>query len=262
VTAKRCAYCGGIGPFSREHIFPQFLYRANPGTDFGYNLRRDEMVRGETTVRDVCPRCNNGPLSRLDDYAREFHDRNSCQQHFVSRRGVPVVYEHGLLSRWLLKVNYNAMRAMHSDHTLSAFVPYMLRGDSSPGSVHLFLELIRSIPLSRSEQVALGITEDLGGVPAQFLRVGALAPAPPDAIALRFVAINGYYLTQVIYPLTARDSRTAAFAWVKKRSPQAAYLAPDRSSALVRVSKRTIEDVFQQQAIAQLDAWQRYRGDA
>ena len=62
------------------------------------------MCRGELTIEDVCAPCNNGRLSKLDNYAGEWWDRN------VQPDTTELDAEEPILGRWLGKIAYNMQR--------------------------------------------------------------------------------------------------------------------------------------------------------
>src|SRR5439155_1500186 len=71
LAMRRCAYCGRAGQLTREHLFPDFLVRESPGYRTYVDRARGERVhKSPPAIRDVCKRCNNGPLSALDSYGR------------------------------------------------------------------------------------------------------------------------------------------------------------------------------------------------
>lgn len=75
------------------------------------------MFAGELTVADVCARCNNEGLSRLDNYASEWWDRN------VSPSATELHADEPTLGRWLAKVTYNMQRVSRREGNLGAEPP-------------------------------------------------------------------------------------------------------------------------------------------
>lgn len=106
--AKSCAYCDAGGKLTREHIWPNgFLKRTN--YEIKFSAKANKTFAGDIVVSDVCPACNNGPLSRLDNYACELYDRRFAK---FCEDGATVAfsYDYSLFLRWLLKVSYNSAR--------------------------------------------------------------------------------------------------------------------------------------------------------
>jgi hypothetical protein len=115
-VAKTCAYCDAPPPLTKEHIWPNgFLKRGDFGVKF--SAKANTTFAGDLNISDVCARCNNGPLSRLDAHACELYDRRFSK--FVEAgASVPFTYDYGLLMRWLLKVSFNAARLTGQDVAL------------------------------------------------------------------------------------------------------------------------------------------------
>jgi hypothetical protein len=68
---RRCAYCGSDGPLTPEHLWPTSLHRrlidASDDKENQFWLRRlGREIEAEPKLRDVCAKCNNICLSRLD----------------------------------------------------------------------------------------------------------------------------------------------------------------------------------------------------
>jgi hypothetical protein len=81
---KICAYCEKPGKMTREHIFPTWLIGKTPTYDLKFSRIKRKYHSNEGVVYDVCKKCNEGPLSQLDDYVRELHEisfvENSVRQ--------------------------------------------------------------------------------------------------------------------------------------------------------------------------------------
>jgi hypothetical protein len=77
-----------------------------------FNKAKGRVAPDENTVRDVCVPCNSGPLFELDNYARGLYETH--WSHIV-RDQVTFEYKHVALTRWLLKVSFNAARQQKSD---------------------------------------------------------------------------------------------------------------------------------------------------
>ena len=75
-----CAYCSNEAELTREHIVPNFLYRANPRAKFGFNPKADRFITWEAQIKDVCLKCNGHHLSKLDSYAHQFCSENGIDR--------------------------------------------------------------------------------------------------------------------------------------------------------------------------------------
>ncbi|MBM6723343.1 hypothetical protein [Pseudoflavonifractor phocaeensis] len=124
--AKICQYC--FKPFDNgehrktaEHIFPAGIIALYPEQQISFPGNRAAFVdnRG-MTISDVCKRCNNFELSRLDSYGKsvieeQFLEEIPASQYdkFFTKR-----LDYMLLTRWILKIIYNSERALHNDVTV------------------------------------------------------------------------------------------------------------------------------------------------
>jgi hypothetical protein len=104
-----CAYCGNTAnKLTREHLWPASLHdriavsnqRIFGSEQIFYLARSQGYIEGEPTVRDVCAKCNNGPLSALDKYICELWD---CYFGRIveANEVIPFSYDYSRLSRWL-----------------------------------------------------------------------------------------------------------------------------------------------------------------
>jgi hypothetical protein len=157
-----CAYCSNQDvKLTKEHLFPAALHRRleksnreyfGQGTGNVFYLGKPhKYMDGEPQVKDVCAECNNGPLSRLDDYICQLWDN---QLHRIVERGEAIRFEYNfdLLSRWLLKMCYNSARIHNSDtHHLVKCREYILGHGSHPDHVTMHLQLQYPSPYDSSE---------------------------------------------------------------------------------------------------------------
>lgn len=143
-----CAYCGSVGPLTREHLWPRALHRrltdsSSEKRNRFWLARIGSEIANEPTVRDVCAKCNNGVLSSLDGYICELFERSFSR---VQRRydQVEFSYEYHRLKRWLLKMCFNSAR-IHNSADAIVFPPLLpyIRGLSNPlgRTVQLFVQL-------------------------------------------------------------------------------------------------------------------------
>lgn len=128
-----CVYCGAVGPCTREHVVPRFLYDyVDTKTVDAWNESTKSRVGGQHTVKDVCGTCNSGALSVLDVYGKRFLEENGLLKPlYVSE--VTLTYDYALLLRWLLKIIFNASRASKDQtHTYHAFSEFIRTGENAP----------------------------------------------------------------------------------------------------------------------------------
>jgi hypothetical protein len=153
-----CAYCGPTdSPLTREHLFSAFL--EGGGYKTFVDRTRKIVSRRAPRIRDVCERCNTGPLSALDAHGAELHRR-----YFSRLVDAPVDitfrYDFDRLLRWLLKIAYNQDRAkgLPSD-VYQPFLPYVLgtvKQRSAPATIHF--GIIAPVPTETPIERQLGPT--------------------------------------------------------------------------------------------------------
>jgi hypothetical protein len=90
-------------------VLPAFVVRSAGSPTFRSVKSPGKRHKVASVVRDVCADCNNGPLSRLDQSAKEILDEIS-RLRLVEIIGRPLTLNARLLLRWLLKVSYNESR--------------------------------------------------------------------------------------------------------------------------------------------------------
>lgn len=127
-----CAYCGNQGNLTREHVFPNFLIDCFPGCDVNFGPEGNYIGQPQV-VKDVCSNCNNGELSRLDNYGKILADRFLTKQLSAEENYI-LDYDYKLLERWLLKISYNCLRIdANSDiEPLKCNAKYILGEESAP----------------------------------------------------------------------------------------------------------------------------------
>ena len=197
-SSRRCAYCGlDTGPLTREHLWPAgIIGRANVKKSFFGKI--EKYLDVELTIKDVCAKCNNGPLSALDSYACTLYDAQFSRQA-VQREARTFVYDYVTLVRWLLKMSFNSARANASDvDVLSAFTPLIVYGGVPPHHVQVRLELIHP---STNPNWKPG-SESTKEIPAATIRCArvAMPENPLPGTTVRLVAINSYYFWLTVTP--------------------------------------------------------------
>ncbi|MCQ2005695.1 hypothetical protein [Rhizobium sp. NRK18] len=143
-----CAFCGSTDlKRTKEHLWPASLHRRTVALQDGIEQKfwlasLDKALSNEPIIRDVCAVCNNGELSKLDNYICTAFDH-----HFsiIRERGEEVIleYDYHLLKRWLLKISYNSARINKSDvPVFEPLIPYIMGQNMTAGrTVKLFLEM-------------------------------------------------------------------------------------------------------------------------
>ncbi|WP_341203771.1 hypothetical protein [uncultured Sphingomonas sp.] len=193
--AKTCAYCDALPPLTREHIWPNgFLKRGNFGVKF--SAKANKTFAGDLTISDVCPKCNNGPLSTLDAHACELFDRRFSK--FVEAgASVPFTYDYGLLMRWLLKVSFNAARLTGQDVALLSRYRETILADHpcSPAFVAVYVATISPSHMIDSEN---GTSRKIYPHAARCGPLEIPAIDVSDILVTRCVMINSFMFSLLI----------------------------------------------------------------
>src|SRR5687768_9028052 len=96
---RMCAYCSKEADLTREHIVPKFLYEQHPLAKFGYNFKADTFLSWEAQIKDVCQKCNNDLLSKVDAYGKRFCLENRIDTFVTTERECKLTYDFDWLSR-------------------------------------------------------------------------------------------------------------------------------------------------------------------
>ena len=156
------------------------------------------------------------------------------------------------------------MRANDRDtQVISKCVPYILH--SEPLSFHpeLLVEVIRDAPIRDVDKRKFpDALKKASFLSAHRFRVGEFGLRHTAANLSRYVVLNAFYLFIILFRSDTLSEEVPAFLGEFRRGiPQATRLKPDRKSIAVRVSKRTILEAYQDQALRELPAWLQYSGN-
>lgn len=231
-----CAFCGSTDKKrTKEHLWPASLHRRvvallDGGEQKFWVARLDKALPNEPTIRDVCAACNNGELSRLDNYICEAFDRYFS---VIRERGEKVTldYDYHLLKRWLLKMSYNSARMSDSDVPLFRhLIPYIMGQSLSAGrTVKLFLELTYPSEIP-SDETQTGTPM---AVRPEINRVGFFGYATPTGMKwLRAVHLRSFSFLLAFLPPTASAASMEAFV--------AEFLSNRPSARELRASKSRV----------------------
>lgn len=258
---KVCAFCGKKGPFTREHVIPDFLYRKHPEQKFGYNPKADKFITWEAIIRDVCEACNNGPLSQLDRYGQVFYVDNKCERQYTTDKTLLINYDYNPLLRWLLKISFNAIRSAggYSDLLLES-IPFILEGESVPLHIYLFLEIVRSHRITEEDRKYLPEeAKNWDTLPAEMFRAGWIVIPSDVHFVGRYVAINSFYFHLFIFhKKTIRQMRRRVLRNFQGRVGTVAFLNKEKRQISLTVSTRTCLDAYTDQAAMLKENWEEY----
>jgi len=205
-----------------------------------YHRKNENFFRGELTIRDVCDECNNGELSKLDNYICELYDRYF---HRIVKQSGSIVfkYDQNRLLRWLLKISFNSARSNGSDsEELRGLSTYILSGTQVPCSVSLRAELVKP---SRNLNYVKGNGSKKYIEPnsVRCCRIESQLGMVPGA-TLRLVSINSYYFWIVVSPITTSLERDEEnhLNGILTQLPKSELLGKDQVTLKAR-GKTTIE---------------------
>lgn len=138
-------------------MFPRFIQRLSPEyTTFISKRTRRRPLENPTVKRDVCPKCNNELLSKLDGYGAFMCKKYFSRKIAKPKSAIEFSYDYNRLLKWLLKVSYNAARVNNEfvvEH--QSLVPYVLgRQDRPPLVTNLFVGIIRPVNTNQEEKEA------------------------------------------------------------------------------------------------------------
>jgi hypothetical protein len=146
---KKCAYCDKDNvKISVEHIISKAFLKKYYEIGKGYVNAEEKYTQNFPTVRDVCIKCNNENLNKLDTYFREFYEKNIPSYVVNELTQIEVNYDFSKLSAWVLKTLYNSERKNAYDYIprkLHKFKEYILGKNNKNSIFKIYLELIQDI---------------------------------------------------------------------------------------------------------------------
>jgi len=155
-----CAYCGQGADLTSEHVFPECFRKTFESITPTKTPTGEKAILSALVIRDVCARCNSGPLSRLDTYLCELNDLYFSKIVHAGGR-IRFQYELDLLLRMLLKISYNVARVRKWPLGLwQGATQFILGSAPSPPGFHIFLQLMIPTPVEKANRpVSPGTTE-------------------------------------------------------------------------------------------------------
>lgn len=232
---KKCAYCDSLeSKLTREHIWPSSLGERVKSYSLRYSERAEKVFQGDLVIQDVCERCNNGPLSKLDEYLVELYDRSFhrfCRHHDQ----VEFYYDWGLLCRALMKLSYNSARGSKSNHqVMKRYRSQILGSDSITPDVLIFLDLVEPSYVGDGADEGLIVMKKIDPGAFRLCRVEGSGLRDCDFI-VRLVALNSFYFYLVVPEGGPGSiSRLNKFlSFIQSFSKRMALISPDSSFARV-----------------------------
>lgn len=256
-----CAYCKFDTPPTREHIIPAFIYAlGRSGNGFtGWNLSAEKMLKSEQVIKDVCAACNNGPLSDLDAYAKNFLGNAGLLEDNFPDTELVLHYDYQRLLRWLLKVSFNSARA-HGSHgpLFDRFCTFIREGEPSPErhQVSLVVQLLGPKLVGAAERAKMdpSIRVEPDGKWNPFSFRNGWAPQLDEAglYRLRTIIVGPavFYLVLFSDGVSAREASKALRKLLRLHLP-AKELSPRYRAAAIAASKQTWLEFYAPQVLLQ-----------
>jgi len=146
---KQCAYCDKTDEkITKEHVVNKAFIDRYYKIGKGYANAYDKYTENYLTAKDVCGKCNNEILSRLDDYFLDFYEANIPSFTVDKSSTFLINYEFERLSKWLLKTLYNSERKNAYEHIpqkMSRFKSYILGKDNRTKLFRIYIELLQDV---------------------------------------------------------------------------------------------------------------------
>ncbi|MBI5583326.1 MAG: hypothetical protein HY892_05855 [Deltaproteobacteria bacterium] len=260
---NRCAYCEREKQLTREHVVPNFLYKANPLAKFGYNLRADKFMAWEAQVKDVCADCNNHYLSKVDSYAKDFFKANRIEKMVTEEKTVRITYDHSLLLRVLFKLTFNCLRFKGEDaRWIEHFKEYILHGTGFPAyyRIKIGIEVVPCHRIMEKERASLsGESKTWKYLPPHMIRMGNICGISGDDVFARYVFVNNFYFYCIVCPEPdAQEKLKVAMKRLRSTWPSILFLHPHKTSMTLRVSDDSIIKKYSDTAAMLSDKWAEY----
>jgi hypothetical protein len=117
-----CMFCGSIGPITKEHIIPRWIFQNDTGRFFKITLNRQSQTYNKSTV-PACQKCNSELLNHLERKIQSLFNGADPKQIPFSNE------ELQDLIRWLEIIDYKFHIMNISKHFLSPrdadHIPYL-----------------------------------------------------------------------------------------------------------------------------------------
>lgn len=140
---KKCAYCNNVkAKLTKEHIWPKCIITRMPELEFRYIGSQEKFVTSELVISDVCSKCNNEKLSKLDSYFCSLYDKYFKNFHEEKKEFI-FEYEYNVLLRSLLKIIFNSSRTIDRENNFfERFKHFILDGNETWENIVIKLDII------------------------------------------------------------------------------------------------------------------------
>lgn len=148
---KICSFCDKPNKITKEHVVSKsVIKKLKINQSPGYEHSQGKYTTNNSTIKDVCEKCNNGPLSELDDYFIDFVNNNlPLDTPIQPNSAIELEFDFDKLSRWLLKTLYNSERKNGYEEVekkLLHYKDYILGKEICNRPLRVFLEVLYDVP--------------------------------------------------------------------------------------------------------------------
>ena len=189
---RSCAFCGSQGKLTREHIWPKgIIHRTNYGSR---TTSKGKVISGELTIADVCPQCNNGPLSILDGYICELYDQYFHRFHNKTSV-VEFQYDWWKLGNWFLKASFNAARAAANAKDISMLSRHVdfIRGiDNRQPDLAIWADLVEPSFIFKQNDSGILIAKEMQPAMTRLAKI-KIPDFELKTYVIRMIAFNSFY---------------------------------------------------------------------
>jgi hypothetical protein len=205
-----CAYCGASSGLTKEHLIPAALIQRTKSYTYQFSAAANNVIGGEAQIRDVCDRCNSGPLPALDAYACTMYDKY-CSTLVEAKSKVAFEYDYDYIVRWLLKMSYNAARTTGKGDDaaiLARHAGFILGREPQQSRLAAYLQLVIPYIVSEEDEAVIDprylkqmplTPNGRRFIPSSGIRISrATRSVYSRDVVIRVVALNSYYFYLVI----------------------------------------------------------------
>lgn len=262
-VADRCAYCEQLfnGERTREHIIPKWFHKTSSGNGITFNERSlNKIDQGEVVIKDVCRKCNNGPLSKLDSYGESLYQTFFSKYVYGGER-IVFQYDYDNLAKWLLKISFNSARANSSSPlVLAQYKKVLIEDLPIPSEIMVFLTIVSPSVAISEQEVRIANRFECNTVDPDYFRVGVLSHRKLNRIywAARAVTIQSFRFNLFVPDLNDADLDKDSNLILDAMSEMGATLLTRKGRITTNTPSTEAVSDFSYQLANNPSAWRKY----
>jgi len=253
---KKCVYCDKTdNKITKEHVVNKSFLNKFYNKGNNYLKVYDKYTENYLTAKDVCSKCNNENLSKLDDYFLGFYEQNLPREQINSSTKIHLTYEYEMLSKWLLKTLYNSERRNSYEHLpnkMYRYKDYIIGKNNKIKLFKIFVELLQDVPREEIKKHFKNNEEDIPEK-LNFLRIGnsVFAEQLNTGVTDLIKYISSSNLVFHIFILDPGKHNDIFFNPLLEKFTKAnnlknlTYLDPKKTDIVLKSSNRTILDILE-----------------